>query len=451
MASTFWCAGDARAADPKPAPEAKLVADGVALLRTWTPPVYPKAELKARRSGMVTVRLIVDETGKVTQARALEDSDTAFVDAAVEAVKAWGFAAAIDGGKPVACCLETLVAFSPAVGQQKASSLPPEQQTFTPAPRTSPKVTVSPDGEYPAVLLERKIPGRARFRCVATTAGHALNPVVTAATHVDFVLPALQGLQQWEFTPAMQGDLAVPGPVEGMVTFDNLGAHAEETLAANGVTAPDGTPPPVAPMPTYVVDPVWPLDALLKGEGGSATVEFNVTETGFVRDVKVREASAPEFGEALRAAVEGWGFDRPIEDNHVVGVALIKREEFKPISIDATGEADPFARVVQKFRRGEIGSAKGLDEKLTPLYRVRPEYPATLKGANAPKGSAEIEFIVDRDGRVRLPRIVSATQPEFGWAAATSVNQWVFKAPKRAGERVDVKVKIPIEFAAPVE
>jgi hypothetical protein len=48
-----------------------------------------------------------------------------------------------------------------------------------------------------------------------------------------------------------------------------------------------------------------------------------------------------------------------------------------------------------------------------------------------------------------LPRIVTATQPEFGWSAATAITQWVFKAPHRGGEPVDVKVRIPFRFVAP--
>lgn len=440
-----------RAADGAPPAQEKMAAEGAALLRTWVPPVYPKAELKARHSGMVTVRLVIDENGRVARARALEDSDEAFVDAALTAVKAWGFAPAISGGQPVASCVDTLVAFSPAVGQQKASAIPPSDQRLTPPPRTSPKVRVSPDGEYPKVLVERRIPGRVRFNCLVTKEGRATNGRALAATHVDFVPAALEGLAQWEFSPAMEGDLEVPGPVDGVATFDNIDASGAETLAANGVTGPDGQPPAITPMPLSVVDPVWPLDCVLQGEGGSATVEFRVTETGYVRDVRVWEASAPEFGEALRAAVELWAFERPIQDNHVVDVALRKHAEFKAIPLEVTDESDALARLVQRLRRGEIATAKGLDERLTPLYRLRPEYPASLKGPNAPKGAAEIELVIDREGRARLPRILSATQPEFGWAAATAVSNWVFKAPRKGGEVVEVKVKIPIEFAAPVE
>lgn len=434
-----------------PAPGEKLAVDGLALLRSWVPPVYPRAELKAKHSGMVTVRLIVDATGKVATARALEDSDEAFIEAALAAVRAWGFAPALDEGRPVACCLDTLVAFSPAVGQLEPSTTIPTDQSFTPAPKTSPRVKVSSGGDYPTVLTERKLPGRVHFACTVTTEGRGVNARAIGASHVDFVLPAIEGLEKWEFAPAMQGDLPVAGPVEGEVTFDSFWSKTNETLEANGIAGQDGPLPEAAPMVIFWADPVAPREALEKGEGGSATVEFRVNERGFVRDVRVIEASAPEFGEALRAAAETWVFEKPYADGKIQEVILVKKEEFAAVPTDGVTEEDGLARVVQKLRKGEIGGAKGLDEKLTPLYRVAPEYPRSLRGATAPKGAAEIELVIDRTGRVRAPRIVSASQPEFGWAAATAASQWVFKAPRRGGVPVDVKVTLPVAFAVPLD
>jgi TonB family protein len=440
-----------RAAETAAPAEPKLEADGPALLREWTPPIYPVDALKARRSGIVSVRLIVDETGRVTQARALEDSNEEFVDAALTAVKAWGFAPATDNGRAIASCFDTQVIFSPAVGQQKASpaKIPPDTQTFSAAERTSPDTKHAPPGAYPAVLMERKLPGAVRFSGTVTADGRLIAPRILAASHVDFVLPALAALAGWEFYPAKQGDLAVAAPIEAAMTFDDIFTKAGEVLAANGITAPDGSAPAVAPLPAFLVDPVWPIERLLKGEGGAATVTFTVTETGAVTDVAVTEATQPEFGAALAAAVASWGFDRPIDGDHAVAVKLMKHAEFKAIPPDAPETNDPLARLAGALRRNEVGGAKGLDEKLAPLYRVAPEYPAALKAGEAPAGQAVVEFVIDRDGRARLPRIVTATQPEFGWSAATAITQWVFKAPHRGGEPVDVKVRIPFRFVAP--
>ncbi|ACB74298.1 energy transducer TonB [Opitutus terrae] len=430
-------------------PEPPLVADGPALLREWSPPVYPPEQLAKKTGGMVTVRLIVDEHGIVTSARAMPDSDEAFVASALAAVRAWKFAPAIEEQKPAPCCLETLVAYSPARGQLKPSVVPPQEQTFSLPARTTPEPQSSPPGEYPSVLVDRKLAGAVRFGGVVTTDGRLIQPRIDAASHVEFVLPALQALERWAFKPAMQGDLAVRANVEAVMTFEALFDKPEEVLTANRITAPDGSPPPTAPRPTFVADPVWPIDALLRGEEGAATVEYQVTPTGRVRGVRVREASQPEFGAALAAAIEASGYGRTLGDPGAPPIALMQRVAFKAVPADLTESTDPIARLVIAMRAGQIGSAKGLDRKLAPIYRAPPAYPGSLVSADGgPKGRAEIEFVVDREGRVRLPRIVSATQPEFGWAAATAIAQWVFQPPTRGGQPVDVKVKIPFEFAA---
>ena len=247
----------------------------------------------------------------------------------------------------------------------------------------------------------------------------------------------------------MQGDLTVQAPVDGKITFDALVSRIDEMLAANGVTARDGAASQITPEPIVIVDPVLPLDALLKGEGGSAVVDFTVSESGSVNNIRVREATHPEFGDALAAALETWGFARPVENDQALSVQLTKRAEFAAVPLDVEAEGvDSQIRLVRALRAGSITGAKGLDEKLAPLYQVRPEYPQALKATGGPAGRAELEFIIDRDGRVRLPRVLSASHPEFGWSAATAVSQWIFHAPRKAGEPVDIKVKMPIRFAA---
>jgi TonB family protein len=442
----------AQAAPAAAAPaQPPLQADGLALLRKWVPPVYPPTLLKERKGGMVTVRLVVSNSGQVTSARALEDSDPAFVESAVNAVNAWEFAPAVENGHAAACCLDTLVTYSPDEGQRKASAIPPQDIRFSVPPRTAPEPKTTPPGEYPAILSERKFGGRVKFACQINPEGRALNPRITIASHVDFVLPALQALKLWEFTPALQGDLAVAAPVTGVVTFDPLDAQLAEVLALNGITAVDGSPVPNAPEMLGVADPVWPLDALLKREAGAATVEFTVTETGMVEELKLIDATAPEFGQSLLAAMQAWLFNPAIENNRAVSVRLRRHVEFKPPPADAADPADANVRVLAAVQQNAVGSAKGLDVRLAPLYRVAPEYPASLKGGTspAPAGRAELEIVIDRDGRVRLPRIISATQPEFGWAAATAAAQWVFAPPRRGGAPVDVKARVPFDFAAP--
>jgi TonB family protein len=439
------------AKDEKPAP-ASLVADGPAMVRTWGPPVYPADALKEKVSGRVTTRIIVDETGAIAAARVLKATDPRLGEAAVTAVKTWTFAPAIENEKPVAQCLDVPFNFDAQKGAKtwKPGLLPEEAWMPRPAPRTVAVPRNTPPGDYPAVLLERKLSGEAIFLCVVQPDGHAANVRIVAVTHSDFVLPALAALEKWEFTPAQQGDLSTASELRGTVSFDSVGTTRAEVLAANGIAAPDGSAPVNQPMPQVVSDPVWPYAFLTKGEGGSATVEFMVEATGRVTGVKVREATHPDFGQSVVAALEQCSFDPAMTEGKIVAVPLVQHVDFKPVSIDGDEPSkNPLVRLVRLERAGAIRGGGGLDEKLTPLYRVTPAYPAALRDVGKPSGQAVIEFVIDRDGRARMPRIVSASHPEFGWSAATSVSQWVFKAPLRAGKPTEVRVQIPINFTPP--
>ena len=64
-------------------------------------------------------------------------------------------------------------------------------------------------------------------------------------------------------------------------------------------------------------------------------------------------------------------------------------------------------------------------------------------------GTAKIEFVVDRSGLAQLPRILEASDPAFGWAAATWVGAMRFNQLTRAGQPTDLRVVVPIKFTPP--
>ncbi|MDP3070649.1 MAG: TonB family protein [Opitutaceae bacterium] len=430
-------------------PDNAAVADSAPLLQTWTPAVYPPEARSARVGGFVTVRIVVDEAGRVTQARVLDETDPRLGENAVTAVRTWGFAPARDAGRAVAMSLDVPFNFDPSKPEpKKPGLLPPAYLLPKPAPREPAELTASPLGDYPESLRDRKLAGRVVFECEVTAEGRAGQVRVLGATHADFVPPALEGSQRWEFKPARQGDLPVRAELRGAVSFDAPRTTRAAVLAANRLTAPDGTAPADAPRPDIVVDPVWPHAALLKGEKGSASVELIVRSNGTVGEVKVREASAPEFGHALAAAMEAWVFEPAEGRAGPVEVTLLKRAEFTPPAA-ADEKTDPLARLLVLARADAIRGADGLDAPLSPVYRVSPVYPAALRSAGKPEGEAIVEFVIDREGRGRLPRVVSATHDAFGWAAATAIQQWVFRAPRRGGAPTDVLVRIPFRFSPP--
>ncbi len=444
-----WLAATGFAASATPRPDNSALADGAPLIQSWTPAAYPPELRNARVGGYVQVRIVVDEAGRVTQARTLNASEERLGEAALAAVRTWTFSPAREGGKAIAMCLDVPFMFDPTKPEpKKVSLLPPMHLLPKPAARTPAELKASPLGDYPESLRPRRIAGRVVFECEVTPEGRAGLVRVLAATHADFVAPTLEGSARWEFKPAQQGDLPVRAELRGEVSFDVARTTRAAVLAANGLTAPDGSAPEDEPLPTQMADPAWPHAALLKGEKGSAAVEFTVRANGSVADVKVREASAPEFGQSLAAAMEAWTFDPAGNRTGTIEVTLLKRFEFNP---PAAGDenGDPLARVAALVRTDAVRGAEGLDERLAPIYRVAPVYPGALRAAGKPSGEAVLEFVIDRDGRARLPRVVSATQAAFGWAAVTALQQWVFRAPRRSGEPADVKVRIPFNFAPP--
>jgi TonB family protein len=271
---------------------------------------------------------------------------------------------------------------------------------------------------------------------------------IIAASHPDFVLPALATLPRWTFAPARKEGQPVASVFQGLLAFDQPVAPPGQILAANLITGSDGQAPRNPPVPEILVDPVWPYALLMAGVGGEVVADFTVLENGLIGEIRVRSEAKPEFGRALAAAIETWRFQPSVRGGVPLASALEKRVIFR-LRGKAPGLPDDpaLARLVTEARQGRIEPAKGLDGRLTPLYQVAPVYPAALRASGGPGGRAEIAIVVSRDGRVRLPRIASATRDEFGWAAATAVSEWVFAPPTRDGERVDVSVVVPFVFA----
>ena len=60
--------------------------------------------------------------------------------------------------------------------------------------------------------------------------------------------------------------------------------------------------------------------------------------------------------------------------------------------------------------------------------------------------TVQIEFIIDREGGVQLPRIVAATNTDLAWSVATVVQRWLFEIPKVKGDAVFARKEMLFEF-----
>lgn len=433
-----------RAADPAPAvPASALVVDGPALLQAWTPPPYPDAAKQAKKEGRVMVDLVIDENGAVIQAEAAPSSDPLFVDAALAAVRLWKFKPALDEGKPVASGMTTPVYFRLSQLKLKPPyGLPPQTEWPTPAKRHPARVARAVDPDYPEELDPRKLPGAVDLELAIDAEGRVAGRRVLWASHGAFVAEALRVAERWTFEPARQGLLKKPSTMRAPVTFVSVGARRPEICAANGLRLVDASEVDVWPEPVVMQDPVFPRERFVAGEEGSAEATFVISPRGQITEFVLGECSAPEFGAALTAAIDAWLFRPGMKEGNNVPVHVALRYEFR------RPEGGTLGRLITALQEKKIASARGLDAALEVVWRGFPAYPETLR-ATRPEGDAEIEFVIDQDGRARVPRVVSATMPEFGWAAATAVSQWVFAPPRRGGEPTDVLVRISLHFTPP--
>lgn len=297
---------------------------------------------------------------------------------------------------------------------------------------------------YPSELEERRLPGEVHLEFAVDSAGAVGEPRVLWATHPAFVETSLRTIEKAGFTPARQGPLAKSSRVQYPVAFSSMGAKPSEVLAANGLTLVSAEPLVLQPEVRMLIAPVYPRGLWLAAVEGKSEAEFTVNENGAPRAITLTAATDPEFGAALVAAIETWVFKPAQNENGPVAVRLRATHEF----ILRSDQAEYRLGNLLKPGGAGVDGPTGLDRKLAPLWRGFPVYPQAL--LDQPQdGEAQIEFIIDRDGRARLPRILSASVEAFGWSAATAISQWVFERPTKGGEPVDILVRIPVAFQPP--
>ena len=126
---------------------------------------------------------------------------------------------------------------------------------------------------------------------------------------------------------------------------------------------------------------------------------------------------------------------------------VVFRQRFRPSGMLHSSAEE---RMVNLLRKGgkDLVEVDALDHRPHPIYQVAPKFPAVDEKERI-AGKTEIEFIISHTGQVVLPRIVSASRPEFGWAAVTAVGQWFYAIPTVKGHPVDVRMRMPLEFVLP--
>lgn len=307
---------------------------------------------------------------------------------------------------------------------------------------------------YPREMARAWVVGSVTISFVIDKSGDVRNAYVVESNNPWFERPALDAMEKWKFSPAELDGRPVNTRALQRIDFNMKPAGRpleiwRVTKSKDHDKLPTEFQWETPPMPKMTLFPIYPFEQLKAGTAGKARVSYLVGPQGQVLGARLQEATAPEFGAAVLAMIDGWQFKPATrKDGKPAHANLGIEYEFKPGGRGDVPVSDETRRILRLIEKSpeDIATLQELDGPLKPLSRRPPVYPTALQQAGE-SGMAAIEFHVDRKGDVHLPRVVSSTAPEFGYAAVQAVATWRFEPPRKKGREVVARVQIPINFA----
>jgi outer membrane biosynthesis protein TonB len=210
-------------------------------------------------------------------------------------------------------------------------------------------------------------------------------------------------------------------------------------------TAADTRPPELLPQsvaPDGVEfrlyrPPELPPHLRANGGSGYSVIAVTVEPNGRVTDAVGLEASDQACIDAVLAVAREWVF-APVADPPTEPRREVLHYRFRSNGIVNVLSGPEAAVPGNSGDVAEIRTVRWSDMN-PPPERLPPEVddapPARIRG------TAEINFIVDETGRVRVPAIVEASDWDAALAALDDVADWRFAPPKHGGQAVLVEVR----------
>jgi TonB family protein len=318
-------------------------------------------------------------------------------------------------------------------------SLPPTSATGDGGTQ-APKELYTPAPAYPNGTATAGMAGMVVVDYVIDKTGTPINPVIVSSNNPAFEESAVQAILKWRYKPATSDGQPVESNMEQTLEFERSG---DMSLAPYSVElSPGATTDQDIPQVANVLPMVYPYELRRDGVTGEARAKMLLNRIGHVARIRIVSCTRPEFGMALAAALQGFEFTPAMKDGQPVETVLSFDQKF-----DGETLADPDAPrlFLMEKEKGAIHWLSELDKQPRPLSIRHPRYPGALVGTAA-TGAAEVEFLIQEDGTVRLPRIVKATRPEFGYSAVEAVSSWLFEPPLYHHAAVVARARVPFKF-----
>ena len=79
------------------------------------------------------------------------------------------------------------------------------------------------------------------------------------------------------------------------------------------------------------------------------------------------------------------------------------------------------------------------------LSRVQPQFPPSMIRAIR-SATVVVTCVIDKEGRIREPKIVMSSYPPFNQAVLDALHQWTFAPGMRSGQPVDTYFELKVQF-----
>ena len=171
------------------------------------------------------------------------------------------------------------------------------------------------------------------------------------------------------------------------------------------------------PEPIKQPQPIYPSAMKDSGMVGEVTIEFVVDTQGNVQSPTIISSNNPSFEQPAIDAISKWKFKPGIKNGAPVNTKI----------------RIPIESRLVKSTQPEV------------IKQPQPVYPRAMQESGM-VGQVMLELVVNAQGNVQDPSVVSSNNPNFEQPAIDAVLKWKFKPGTRDGKPVGVRMRIPMEF-----
>lgn len=407
-------------------------------------PDYPLEVAALGIEGVVEVGLEVDPQGNPRKLRVINSDHALLNKAALDAVAKWTFDPIRLGSLVLASDYTTQVKFSLSRREQR--------EALARLPQKSPlRVFYQVPPEYPLAAEKLTLDGEVVVEFTVTEAGVVRDPRVVKSSHTVFNGAALAAIRQWAFIPARANGQMKATKTQVPFVFKQPSHKQFLARLQSEVDNPLAAPRTALKAERIFSEGsgvVYPFSALMENKHGVVEGELKPSAGGEISVIEWRGDAPEDFRRAVEAMLDASPVAGVFREGFVGERPSILRLAFNPYDGDVR-ISDAAAAILKQLRlegdAADFANANELDGKLEPVVQPQPEFPTRLSTGVA-AGEAEVEYFVDGTGRAQLPRMVSASDPAFGYAACQAVAGWQFKPPLKDGKPVVVRVRAPFEF-----